>query len=688
MKPFSIIKEHEATYGKGILNNTFTRFIGPADSIFNMMVRSIGQRKEKRTGEQLHFIIYDKNLAHIEMFKYLLAWDGKVETNQVYDYTGLSDYIQQGLTNFGLECAPFVLQYKKSSPLDKTIRYDYDNFTEAWNSFKNCKFTFLHIDIINENSKFLESLDKLTPLRKKTSQFVKVDINPSDYDHDLYRDSIDNTLHNLWLKNIKHYQSVVQIANADNSNEEDYAGKLYAKRHPSFCVLPWMHIQYKPTGQSKLCCRYDTVHEYKENNADKTLKNLSQLVPERLNLVIQKKTMEESFFSNYWDTARKYTDTKQLISGCHKCYKEEQVSGEVGTSMRLGTAILYNEGYLHKKPVHEKPEIKFLEVGFGNYCNLACLTCNSTLSTTWNNDEIELNKIAVPKLKRDVFPKLDNLKFIPSAETLKSLRIIKFTGGEPMINPEFIKFIELICEQGNPEQISLEIYTNCSYIPSPKLLENLTRFEAVQLNLSIDAYGQANDYIRYGSIWEGEGKQTVSRAIDHWLAFGKQHDNISIIMSSTLSVLSILEVPKLMTWWMDKYKDSGNKIVVYRDKLLATEYDGFFKLQPAHDPSYINLNILPKEYYADVSKWIEQYKEEFVVKYADLGGIPECIGASLLKLEQLINKSKGNADSARDFINYIDSMDKVRNNSGTDVIPEVINRVKEYLLTQDKPQQS
>lgn len=683
MKPFSIIKEHEATYGKGILNNTFTRFIGPADTIFNMIVRSIGQRKEKRMGEQLHFVIYDKNPAHLEMFKYLLAWDGKVETNQEYDYTNLLNYIQQGQQKFGIECAPFVLRYKKNSPLDKTIRYDYDNFTEAWNSFKNHKFTFLHIDIIEDNERFIDYIDKLPLLRKKLSQFVKIDINPKDYEAKKYQDSIDNILHNLWIKNIKNYPSVVQIATADNLNEEDYAGKLYAKRNPSFCILPWMHIQYKPTGQSKLCCRYDTVHEHKQNDVNRSLGNLSELVPERLDLVIQKSTMEESFFSNYWDTARKYTDANQAISGCHKCYKEENGAGEVATSMRLGTAILYNEGYLHKRPLHQKPEIKFLEVGFGNYCNLACLTCNSTLSTTWNNDELELNKIVGSRLKRDVFPKLDNLKFIPNEETLSTLRIIKFTGGEPMINPEFIKFVDLICEKGNPTQISLEIYTNCSYIPSPKLLENLTKFEAVQLNLSIDAYGQANDYIRYGSIWEGDSKQTVSNAIDHWLEFGKQHENISIIMSSTLSALSILEVPKLMTWWMDKYKDSGNKIVVHRDKLLATEYDGFFKLQPAHDPSYINLNILPKEYYADVSKWIEKYREEFVVKYADLGGIPECIGASLLKLEQLINKAKGNKDSAQDFINYIESMDKVRGNSGQAIIPEIITKVKEYLLTRD-----
>ena len=222
MKPFSIIKEHEATYGKGILNNTFTRFIGPADSIFNMLVRSIGQRKEKRDDDILHFIIYDKNPAHLEMFKYLLAWDGRVETNKEYDYSDLLNYIEQGKIKFGLQLAPFVLRYMKSSPLDKTIRYDYDNFTESWNSFKKHKFTFLHIDLIEENEKFIDYIDKLPLLRKKLSQFVKIDINPSDYDAKKYQDSIDNILHNLWIKNIKNYPSIVQLATANNLNEEDY----------------------------------------------------------------------------------------------------------------------------------------------------------------------------------------------------------------------------------------------------------------------------------------------------------------------------------------------------------------------------------------------------------------------------------------------------------------------------------
>jgi hypothetical protein len=287
-----------------------------------------------------------------------------------------------------------------------------------------------------------------------------------------------------------------------------------------------------------------------------------------------------------------------------------------------------------------------------------------------------------------VFPKLDNIRFELEKETLKSLKLIKFTGGEPMINPEFIKFIDAICEQGSPENISLEIYTNCSYIPSPKLLENLVKFKNIQLNLSIDAFGNVNDYIRYGSSWEGTNKQTVSRSIDFWLDQGVQNKNINIIMSTTLSILNVFDIPKLMSWWMKKFKDSGNKVVVHRNETLPTEYEGFFKLQMAFDPSYINMSLLPQEYFVEIVQWCNDYEANFTKEYPDLEFIPESISASLSKLKNTIKRSKGNIKNAKLLLEYLDKMDSIRNNSASASIPKVVGKVKEYLLTQDTLQQN
>jgi len=683
-KKYKIISKNIVAKGKGILNNTCIRYIGHASSLFSLFYRAYADRHLTSLTDDFYdnynFIIYDNNQANIEMFQAILKWDGVFDHDNKYDSTAFHAHLDIFKSQIGIS----IEKFNWHETVGLNTRHNFLDFKKAWDHFRSRQFKFVNIDIIKETNRFIEIIDSLRPIGKST-QFLKLDI--SYHDTPEYKEAIDNILHRVWLKNIKEYLTVVELSDKDNNPIEDYAGKLYSERNPSFCILPWMHIQYKPTGQSKLCCRYDIGNEtYKAKQEPNSTDKLLQLSHVREESMIQTTTMEESFFGDYWSAAREYTENNTPLVGCHKCYKEERGNkGEVSQSMRLGSAILYNGGLLHKRSESERPKLEFLEVGFGNYCNLACLTCNSSLSTTWHTDELELNQVVNKNIKRQVFKKLDNLKFVPNEETLRTLRVIKFTGGEPMINPEFIKFIDLICEQGKPEQISLEIYTNCSYIPSPKLLENLARFEAVQLNLSIDAYGHVNDYVRYGSTWEGDAKQTVSNAIDHWLAYGKQYENISIIMSTTLSVLSVLEIPKLMTWWMDKYKDSGNKITVFRSGLLATEYDGFFKLQPAHDPSYINLNILPAEYYNKVLDWVEEYRNNFTLNYPDLEGIPECISASLLKLTQIINKAKGNAEEATNLLNYLSNIDSIRKNSCEASIPEIVSKVKEYLQAQGTP---
>ena len=681
MKPYKILNSQIVDTEKGILNNSFASFIGPADSLFPLFIRSLGYRQRTDTNmifyDRYQFTVYDKNPLHIEMFKHMLEWDGN--SGEFDRFQSFDDHITKGKEKLKLKGTSFP----RNSTLGKVQRHGFIDFKEAWNTFRKSKFTFIEIDAIHDNQRFCEYLYHLEAVDINTRQFVKLDFNKTEYDPVIYTEAINNILHVLWMKSFKEYQSVVELIDDNNVPYEDFAGKLYAKLNPTFCVLPWMHIQYKPTGQAKPCCRYDNIKENKDYDASlensNHVVNLSELFQERAKeLVIQNASMEDAFYSNYWNTARNLTVENKPISGCHKCYKEEQVSGEVATSMRLGSSVLYNEGYLHKKPKFEQPIIEFLEVGFGNYCNLACLTCNSTLSTTWHDDEVKLNEIADKPLQRMIFPKLDNLKFEPNEQTLKTLRLIKFTGGEPMINPEFIKFIDLICEKGFPGNISLEIYTNCSYIPSPKLLENLKKFKSIQLNLSIDAHGPTNDYIRYGSKWFGEGKQTVSNALEFWLEQGLENQNIYVIMATTMSVLNIFDVPKLVSWWMDKYKDSGNKIAP-RTSSLPSEVEGFYKLQLAFEPSYISIDILPREYYAEIEQWVVDYEANFINNYPDLGFIPQSINATLNKLKNAVERSKGNTTNAKLFLNYLEKMDNIRGNSAEESIPHVVGKVKEFL---------
>jgi len=697
-KPYLLIDNHVVAVNKGsLIGTTCIRYIATADSVFRLMQRAFGSRLIHHPRDlKSSFIVYDKNLNHIEMFKHMLLWDGTFET--------LFDHVKAGEDKLGIKCKEYDQRqgFEDNSQLGRIMRHDYNDFTEAWQYFRNSDFQFVQLDIIKENKRFLNLLVDLTPLDSIKKQYVYLGINPANYDKKVFTECMNNILHMLWMKSFKRFVTKVDTVNENNEPYEKFAGEIYSDLNPTFCILPWMHVQYKPSGQSKLCCRYDTVYEsnkfnkfidqldkpdFIKENSDHEILNL---MPQRINLTIQKYSIKDTFNSEYWETARKNTTEFKDITGCHKCYKEEKIKSsesDVPMSMRLGSAVIYNNGYLHKKPDHTKHKLEFLEVGFGNYCNLACLTCNSTLSTTWHDNEVALNNKLTntkyeTKLKRDVFPKLDNLKFDLDDDHIKSLKIIKFTGGEPMINPEFTKFIEQIVDRGYPENINLEIYTNCSYIPSPKLLENLIKFKTVQLNLSIDANGNLNDYIRFGSQWTGDTKQTVSNALDFWINVARENKNIPIIMSTTLSVLNILQIPKLMIWWLDKLIASGITIRFKDEELLIgddSSYQGFFKLQPAFDPSYININILPSKYYTEVLDWIVDTRSNFTKMYPNLSEVPESIRFSLRKLEQLIIKSEGNKENAKLFLEYTERMDSIRKNSINDYLPDVVEKVKSFL---------
>jgi hypothetical protein len=91
------------------------------------------------------------------------------------------------------------------------------------------------------------------------------------------------------------------------------------------------------------------------------------------------------------------------------------------------------------------------------------------------------------------------------------------------------------------------------------------------------------------------------------------------------------------------------------------------------------MNILPEKYYDDVYKWGEEYRDNFSSIHPDLPEIPEGIKANINKLLQFIKKAKGNTNAAKDFVEYVNAMDKIRKNSCQKALPELYDKVQDFL---------
>ena len=121
----------------------------------------------------------------------------------------------------------------------------------------------------------------------------------------------------------------------------------------------------------------------------------------------------------------------------------------------------------------------------------------------------------------------------------KYLAKIKFGGGEPLIIKYHHYLLNRLIEEGYSQNIELEYSVNLTIFP-PLLYDLWKKFKVIKICASIDAYGIANDAIRYPSKWE-----TVTSNLK---MLDETDDNIIVFTSTTVSILTLEHFTDLMLW--------------------------------------------------------------------------------------------------------------------------------------------
>lgn len=392
----------------------------------------------------------------------------------------------------------------------------------------------------------------------------------------------------------------------------------------TFCAFPYVHIHVRPNGKIKPCHRFLTLGKFEQfdiNKGDDPLDALN---------------------SPQWKKLRSDMLAGEQNPGCYKCYEEEEAGGR---SMRMS----YNDRFFPDITSDALP-LKSIEIGFGNYCNLACRMCNSQLSSTWAEED----EILAPLYNRINAPaQLDN-PFFWNADNLKDIEEIKFTGGEPMLHPNFKRLLNLIVDLDKAKNITLNIYTNTSWTPKPRLIELLLRFSRVNLHLSIDGLGRVNDYIRFPSKWPA-----VQESTSAWLAVeARSPTTFRVKWTPVLSLYNILQYPDMVSWWAEQRKELG---LTYSDGSLSASI-GYI-----HEPVYLVIGLLPKPALADVlddlrhrvrhlpgSNESSLFEDSFIDGVETVAAIPPkaCL---------------------EDFASYTADLDHMRNQRMEDALPELYN---------------
>jgi sulfatase maturation enzyme AslB (radical SAM superfamily) len=85
-------------------------------------------------------------------------------------------------------------------------------------------------------------------------------------------------------------------------------------------------------------------------------------------------------------------------------------------------------------------------------------------------------------------------------DVIRDVKILGFTGGETILQPEVMRLIDYAIEQGLAGGMIITILTNASDFPD-SLVEKFKKFKRVLYTVSIDGVGDVIEYQRRGARW-------------------------------------------------------------------------------------------------------------------------------------------------------------------------------------------
>ena len=383
-----------------------------------------------------------------------------------------------------------------------------------------------------------------------------------------------------------------------------------------FCIQPFVNTTTRIQGQNNVCCNI--------NNFDST---------------IDRQSPGEFFHSDRVKNMREKMLKGIKLDECSLCHYQEKM---VNNSHRIEYNKYYNikndqpnEYYnkiLKKLRLSDLDNPLYAELHISNLCNLKCLTCNERDSSKFHAENKLLGISDEPDVEYSDFD-INKYKALDSV-IKRGLLFLDIRGGETLMVPEVKKILTEV-DADMAKNITLKIQTNGTIEPDKNWIAIFKKFKRTKVNLSIDAFGEDNHYVRFPSDW---------KKILYTVDVLKTND-IKFIVNTVVSNINLLLLDKLFAWIQE------NKYLNY-----------FYILE---SPEHYRPTNLPQSLLDIAAKRLQNVSKDFVNK--------DCHQ----KLDDLIEMCKTScADTSwQNFCKEIQMRDKYRQNTITNIIPEI----KEYM---------
>jgi len=334
------------------------------------------------------------------------------------------------------------------------------------------------------------------------------------------------------------------------------------------------------------------------------------------------KDVDEFWKGDYLRSVRDKMNAGVEIPECRACYKDE-ADGKVSQRQR------YNKLY---ESFQSEDLPTAMDLDFSNLCNLKCVMCGPDRSSQWVK-ELGL-KEGNPALQNDQIDKLCAMS--------KNLKHITIQGGEPSIMPEFEYYFDYLQQNDISKNISVDCISNLTNI-NQKFYKMLEGFKQVNLNVSVDAYGDACNYIRFPSNFD-KISDNISRITK---------SNIQVNLQISLQVLSMFNFYDFLVWIHNKQQSVDRKLGL--------------QITFVKQPDMLDIENAPSKLKDKFISDIIAFENQYNLKH-DLG-----FNMSIQNIKKTLQGTPTNTDKTKELLEYIHQIDTRRNIKVTNFIPNFHN---------------
>ena len=304
------------------------------------------------------------------------------------------------------------------------------------------------------------------------------------------------------------------------------------------------------------------------------------------------------------NTKEKIEQKRQMLEGkqpskCSNCWQVENTA-DSAISERIILSYKFSDRDFTKLNLNIDQKPAVITVAFDTLCNFICSYCDASVSSSWATDLLTNgpyknilydSKRTYQRLGKSEL--VDDYKFIFDkffeyiVDSLPTTKIIHCVGGEPLISPNFWKFLDQLSKH-DTSNVTLNVVTNLSHKKNlQKLLMYEDKFQDIQIYASIDNIGASAEFLRKGLVWD---------EFEDNIKFVLEQNRFPIRLIATIPGIAVDKMIDFLNWFKNLSDNYTNKITL-----------NIYRLR---HPNFQAIQVLPEElklkYKEELSQWIDK----------------------------------------------------------------------------------